>query len=151
MSVVIEPAAARHLPEILRIEREAFRDPWSEQSLQYCIADSGILFSVAAKGERLLGFAVLQLIPPEAELQNIAVSPEAKRQGIGRLLLSQLITQCEAGGIEAIHLEVRASNYPAIALYQALGFEAVGCRRAYYTNPQEDALLMTRMQKGDLP
>ena len=144
MSWIMKPASPRHLPEILRIEEETFPDPWSEHMLISCIANPTVLFPVAIEGEGILGFAVLQLIGPEAELQNIAVDKEAKRRGIGRGLLTHLIQEGEARGVEAFHLEVRASNEAAIALYGALGFQAAGLRRDYYQSPPEDALIMTR-------
>ena len=144
MSLRIEPASLCHLPELLRIERETFADPWSEHMLKSGINDQAVLFPVAIAGDRLLGFAVLQCIGPEAELQNIAVDPAAKRRGIGRALLTHLIAEGERGGVEVFHLEVRASNDAAIALYRSLGFQSVGLRRNYYVNPMEDALLLTR-------
>ena len=149
MSIIIEEANARHLPEIGKMEREIFPDSWSEYTLKTCILDPEILFPVARIGDKLLGYAILQLIPPEAELQNIAVRPGARRSGIGRALLTHLIRAGRTRGVEAIHLEVRASNGAAIALYQSLGFLPVRTRPAYYESPREDALIMTRPPKGE--
>jgi len=155
MSIIIKSADLCHLPEILRIERESFPDPWSKNHLRQRILDPASLVYVAAEThyapvgadapsgpEHLLGFAILQFIGPEAELHNMAVDQTAKRQGIGRLLLSALIQTAQGRGVEVIHLEVRAGNAPAIALYEGLGFQRVGLRRGYYQVPLEDAVLM---------
>ncbi|MCL2827110.1 MAG: ribosomal protein S18-alanine N-acetyltransferase [Oscillospiraceae bacterium] len=156
MSVIIKSADLCHLDEILRIERESFPNPWSKNHLRQRILDPASLVYVAAETnyapvwadapsgppDRLLGFAILQIIGPEAELHNMAVDQTAKRQGIGQLLLSSLIQAAQGRGVEVIHLEVRASNAPAIALYEGLGFQRMGLRRGYYQVPLEDAVLM---------
>jgi ribosomal-protein-alanine N-acetyltransferase len=91
----------------------------------------------------VVGFAVASSIPPEAELENIAVAPECQRRGIGRQLLSGLVEELKRSGIETVHLEVRASNLAAVGLYKSFGFKATGLRTRYYSNPVEDAVLMT--------
>lgn len=97
---------------------------------------------LAERGGQVLGCAVLRELLDEAELLNILVSPDARRQGIGRLLLHALVATL--GQARCLHLEVRAGNAPAIALYEGAGFVPVGCRRGYYpaVNGREDALLM---------
>ncbi|MCL2568904.1 MAG: ribosomal protein S18-alanine N-acetyltransferase [Oscillospiraceae bacterium] len=139
----ITKAEPRHLPELLRIEHENFPDPWGSDLLMRRITDPTTLFLVA-EGEKtqLLGYAILQQIPPEAELQNIAIDKPARRSGIGKQLLTALLKEAKSYGITTTHLEVRASNAPAIALYKALNFHQTGLRRNYYQAPQEDALLM---------
>lgn len=98
---------------------------------------------VATVAGEVVGFAVASLVAPEAELENIAVSPEAQRRGIGRLLLSELAGELKQSGIETLHLEVRISNSAAIGLYKSSGFNETGRRPRYYSDPVEDALLMT--------
>ena len=139
----IEAANPSHLPEILRIEGVSFSDPWSALAFESCMSDPMVLCRVMPGGSGLLGFAVLQIVVPEAELQNIAVDPTLRGRGLGRYLLCGLIEEGREQGVEVFHLEVRASNLAAISLYQSLGFRPVGLRRKYYDNPSEDALRMT--------
>jgi [ribosomal protein S18]-alanine N-acetyltransferase len=93
---------------------------------------------------RLVGFGVMVLIPPQAELEAIAVTGESQRQGIARNLLSDLLTGLKRFHITEVILEVRESNLAARAFYRSSGFVESGWRRGYYADPQEDALLMER-------
>ncbi|MGA3130086.1 MAG: ribosomal protein S18-alanine N-acetyltransferase [Terracidiphilus sp.] len=88
------------------------------------------------------GFAVANLLPPEAELETIAVAPASQRQGIGQFLFHALAAELQAAGTREILLEVRASNRPALTLYRLLGFTQIGMRPGYYADPIEDAVLM---------
>lgn len=90
----------------------------------------------------MLGYAVVSVVLDEGNLDNIAVAPEHRRQGVADALLSAL-TGFGREHLAALMLEVRASNAPAIALYEKHGFTAVGRRRNYYDAPREDAVLMT--------
>ena len=140
---MIEKANLCHLAEIVQIEQESFADPWSERLIMRKIEDINTIFRVAVDGGQVLGYAVLQCVVPEAELEQIAVAQVARQKGIGRRLLEDIATEARGRSIETIHLEVRAGNEAAVALYRRLGFEAVGLRKGYYKNPTEDAILMT--------
>jgi len=139
---MIIQAKTHHLPQIAAIEQEIFPDPWSIELLLRKTLDPNTIFYVAEDGEGVKGYAILQLIPPEAEVINIAVTPIARQEGIGRALLEILLREAETQQIETIHLEVRENNQAAIALYRTLGFQEIGLRKHYYTNPQEHAILM---------
>ena len=88
------------------------------------------------------GFAVASFLPPQAELETIAVAPEGQRQGLGRHIFLALAAELKAAGVGELLLEVRASNRPALAFYRALGFVETGVRAGYYADPIEDAVLM---------
>ena len=94
------------------------------------------------EGGGLLGYAVLSAVLDEGNLDNIAVAPEHRRRGVAEALLSAL-TGFSREKLAVLMLEVRASNVPAIALYEKHGFAAVGRRKNYYDAPKEDAILMT--------
>ena len=100
------------------------------------------LVATGLQSGSVLAFAVASLLPPQAELETIAVAPESQRRGIGRQILTALMDELKAAGVHEFLLEVRSSNLPAIALYRALGFVPCGLRPGYYLDPVEDAVLM---------
>jgi ribosomal-protein-alanine N-acetyltransferase len=88
------------------------------------------------------GFLVASLLPPQAELEIIAVDPRFQRRGLGRKLFEELSHKLHMAGVREVVLEVRASNQAALELYRVLGFVETGRRRRYYADPQEDAVLL---------
>jgi ribosomal-protein-alanine N-acetyltransferase len=90
----------------------------------------------------IVGFAVASLLPPQAELESIAVAPASQRAGLGKLLFHALAAELQAAGAHELLLEARISNRPALAFYRVLGFEKTGLRPGYYADPIEDAVLM---------
>lgn len=105
-------------------------------------ADSFPAQPAAPDSGLLAGFAAFQLAGDEASLDTLAVAPALRRQGVGRCLLHAALAALAAQGAGCCFLEVRLSNAPAIALYQSLGFAAVGRRPGFYRAPAEDALIM---------
>jgi len=104
-----------------------------------------VYFAVALDAtDRLLGYAVTWFVLDEAELANIAVSPDVRGRGVGAVLLGGAIATAEARGSESMFLEVRASNVSAIALYTSHGFVEINRRKSYYKKPVEDALILRR-------
>ncbi len=93
-------------------------------------------------GEPAAGFAIASIIPPQAELESIAVAPETQREGVASELFRVLRIYLQARQITEVMLEVRASNVPALALYHRLGFTQSGVRSRYYSDPEEDAVLL---------
>jgi ribosomal-protein-alanine N-acetyltransferase len=102
---------------------------------------------VAEKSEQIVGFAVVQFVVDEASLLNIAVEPTQQKQGIGRLLLDEVLAQASAKKATTVFLEVRASNQRAIQMYQQAGFNEMGLRKNYYpsANGKEHAVMMAFM------
>lgn len=142
--MTITPATKAHIHPLCAIERACFPDPWGIPMLTRKLCDPAALCYVATEGGEVLGYAILQQTPPEAELFRIATDASARGQGIGRLLLDELLTRAEKNAITDVFLEVRASNAAAIALYTRCGFLPVGRRASYYNDPPEDAILMKR-------
>lgn len=136
----IRPAEQRDLDAIAAIERAAIRDGWSRAQIAEELDRELARVLVAEQDGVMLGFAIGWSVAGESEVMELAVHPEARRQGVGAALLRALIA---AFGEGPTFLEVRTSNVPAIALYEREGFQRVGQRRAYYANG-EDALLMCR-------
>jgi tRNA threonylcarbamoyladenosine biosynthesis protein TsaB len=100
---------------------------------------------------RLRGFAVASLMPPQAELETIAVAAEYQRRGVARKLFEELADKLPLAGVTEVDLEVRASNQPAIGFYRRLGFKETGRRLRYYIDPVEDAVLMRLGLEGYEP
>ena len=144
MSFRIVPMTAAHLSQVAALEKVCFpADPWSENLFRDALEHPRVIL-LAAEGEDgiVLGYAALSAVLDEGNLDNIAVAPHCRRQGVADALLSAL---AEFGRINlsVLFLEVRASNLPAIALYEKHGFVPVGRRKNYYDAPREDAILMT--------
>jgi [ribosomal protein S18]-alanine N-acetyltransferase len=121
---------------------------WAVSAYQAAIARAqarrGIAL-VAEDGQRALaGFVIGGVVPPEAEIESIAVRPAMQRRGIARELLEAFGREAQRLGCSVILLEVRRSNQPGRAFYAASGFTETGRRPAYYANPVEDAVLMSR-------
>ena len=146
MSFRIVPMTAAHLPQVAALEKVCFpADPWSERLFRDALEcpDTISTLLVAEKEDgAVLGYAVLSAVLDEGNLDNIAVAPSCRRRGVADALLSALTGTCRAR-LSVLFLEVRASNLPAVALYEKHGFVPVGRRRNYYGSPREDALLMT--------
>lgn len=144
MQVRIVPMTAEHLDEAAALERVCFSDPWSRNMLAEELNNDLSAFLAALDGEgRLAGYAGLQVILDEGTITNIAVRPDCRRQGVAGKLLQVFLDFARANRLAFLTLEVRASNYGAIALYGGRGFRTVGRRKNYYEHPREDALIMT--------
>ena len=100
------------------------------------------LVAAGPQPEDVQGFVVASLLPPQSELESIAVAAESQQRGLGRQLFDALVNQLRTAGVYEIVLEVRASNRAALAFYRSAGFGQTGRRRAYYADPVEDAVLM---------
>ncbi len=130
------------LPEVEELEHRLFGDPWPRSFFLEALADPTALLLVAERGGGVAGYLVATLVPPGAELQNLATAFVHQRGGIARALMEELIAICRTRGVRVLGLEVRVSNAAAQGLYRTLGFRLVGLRRGYYKSPIEDALLM---------
>lgn len=144
MEYQIVPMAARHVAPIAALEQQCFSDPWSEAAIAPELENPLSLWLVAEQGDTLLGYIGSQSVPPEADMMNLAVAPEARRQGIAEALVHALEAALREKGTESLTLEVRVSNLPARTLYEKLGFEPVGLRKNYYFHPKEDACILRK-------
>ncbi len=145
MNYELVPFSEAHLDKAAALERACFSLPWSRAMLAEDLKSETAAYvaAVAADGS-LLGYAGLHVVLDEGYITNVAVRPDARRQGIASALLAVFLRFSAAHSLSFLTLEVRDSNSAAIALYARHGFTAVGRRKNYYEDPREDAVLMTR-------
>ena len=135
------------LDQVAAIDASMMHPPWSKEGFfSFLIRDESLFVVVEEKGE-ILGYAGLLRTLDEADITNVVVKKERQREGIGTFLLDGLIRIAESFAVSTIHLDVREGNGTARRLYERAGFVADGRRKDYYTEPVEDAILMTR-RKG---
>ena len=131
--VKILPFSQEQLPAAAALAQRCFPDPWSLTLFEAAFSQPDTTLFAAMAGDTLAGY--------EESVDDIAVAPEFRRQGIAQQLLETAHAQFPAC---PFLLEVREHNTAALALYQKLGYQQVGFRKRYYTNPNEGAVLMTR-------
>ncbi len=141
---MILPMNESHVSAVAELEKLCFSAPWSERSIAAELKSEWSLWLVEERDGVAVAYVGSQSSPPEADVMNVAVSPDYRRQGIGESLMIALGEALASKGIETLTLEVRASNEAAISLYTRLGYEQVGRRPNYYMDPREDALIMRK-------
>lgn len=136
---------ASDLPDVLTVERAGYRYPWSKGIFEDCLR-VGYCCLVAELEGRISGHGLMMAQSDEAHILNICVSADARRRGVAWALLHALLEIAGDAGAQTAFLEVRRSNRPAVALYEAAGFERIGWRKDYYPAPfgREDAVVMSR-------
>jgi ribosomal-protein-alanine N-acetyltransferase len=136
---------------VLAVEEASFSNPWSREMYLAELENSGISFCFLAKDEdgRVVGFCSFWRVLDELHINNLAVLPEFRRAGVAASLLTRVLQEGAALGAQRATLEVRRSNDPARLLYEHFGFSIGGVRRAYYTKPVEDALVLWRENLGE--
>ena len=141
----VADAGLCHIDAVEAMEKQCSSVPWTRDILlQQLTGDMHIsLGGVDANGEAG-GDVGLMYVLDEGYISNVAVSPEMRRQGIGNMLIEELILRARAKKLSFVTLEVRETNLAAQRLYKKHGFTEVGRRRKYYERPTEDAILMTR-------
>ena len=133
-----------HVSAVAELERQNFSDPWPDIAVRGELTNKLALWLVALEDGEVVGYVGSQTVLQEADMMNIAVADSHRRRGIAKMLVEELIRQLDA---YQLTLEVRASNAPAISLYEALGFGQVGLRKNYYRKPKEDALILRKEWK----
>lgn len=135
---------AEHVTAVAQLEAICFSDPWSEASVAGELENPLSLWLVAVEDGQVIGYVGSQAVLDAADIMNVAIAPEHRRKGIARLLLLQLEEEMRQKDVASLTLEVRASNLPAQALYEELGYREVGRRPNYYRKPREDALILRK-------
>lgn len=158
--VALEAATLDDLAALVALESRCHTHPWSEGGLRDAIvpvAGEGTIlvlrgpWTASDAGRGIRAYCAFQVVAGEAHIHNLAVAPEIRRHGLARRLLGLALQTAARKGARVVHLEVRASNAAARALYRAMGFRDVGQRAAYYSAPVEDAVLLSRTSLADTP
>ena len=141
--IAIVPVHPDHLDSLADLESLAFSTPWSYDALAEELQNPLAVFLVAedVDAESAVGYLGMHHILDEGFIANLAVHPAYRRQGIARSLLREAQEYAEAHDLARLTLEVRASNVPAIALYEGMGFTRDGIRPGFYDSPKEDAAI----------
>ena len=147
--IVIRKMGVEDVPRVVDIERRVFAMPWTPGMFAKetsAVQDS--LPLVALAGDRLIGYAVLWFVGVRVHLANIAVDAKFRRLGIGRMLLERVFEETRRRGSSKVSLETRVSNQAAVGLFRKMRFRTVTISHGYYTDNDEDALVMVRSLEG---
>ena len=146
--MTVRRATIEDAKEIFAIEMECFSVPWSLDSIETeLLNEDKKLYYVVEDANGVVGYAGASVVHDEGQIANIAIRPSARRQGFGAKLTSALIEECFKRGMHEIFLEVRISNLSALSLYRQLGFTVKGMRKNYYSEPKEDAYIMSLIKE----
>jgi [ribosomal protein S18]-alanine N-acetyltransferase len=132
------------LDGVIEIEKRAFVEPWSRRIFRETISFP-LSFNLVIRKKvdnKVAGYANFYVIGGEVQILNVAIAPEERKKSYATILLTNAIALLREQGAEDFFLEVRESNADAIKLYLSLGFRQVGRRKKYYTETNEDALVM---------
>ena len=140
--------ALEHLDAIALLEQAAFAHPWSRDALALLCGDTAFGFVCMEEG-RAAAYGGMLTVLDEGQVTNIATHPAHRRCGYGAAIVAAMLEEARRRDLAFVTLEVRESNLPAIALYQKFGFEVVGRRPRFYTEPVEAALIMQCNLKGN--
>jgi [ribosomal protein S18]-alanine N-acetyltransferase len=139
----IVPMEFSHLDEILNIEEKSFATPWSRYAFTCELMDNDFArYFVLIHDELVIGYMGLWVILDEAHITNVAIHPDYRNRRLGEVLIREVVWRCQGMGVLRMTLEVRVSNLCAQSLYTRLGFVSAGVRKGYYTDNQEDAIIM---------
>ncbi len=140
----ISPMNENDILAIAEIEKACFSSPWSEDGLRSELRNDGANFFTAKVNGTVAGYMGMHIVLDECYIANVAVSPDFRRQGIADALLYSAEKTALEKNCSFISLEVRVSNTPAIKLYEKHGYVSLGERKNFYSDPTENALIMTK-------
>ena len=142
-SITVRPMVMTDVDGVMAVEHDSFLTPWSRSAFEEELAQNRLArYIVAEENGAIVGYAGTWLVINEAHVTNVAVSSQRRREGIGRLLMQNLMELARENGMESMTLEVRVSNAAARHLYAQMGFVEAGIRKNYYSETKEDALVL---------
>ena len=143
---IIERMTRADVAQVEAIEQEIFSVPWSEKSFIDACETKENVYIVCKDNGKVLGYCGMWTVLGEGNITNMAVAKEYRRQGIAKLLMSEMERiSIEENGVDVFFLEVRQSNENAKKLYEKMGYKPIGTRKRFYEKPVEDAIVMSEM------
>ncbi len=145
--VTIERITESHdLDAVAALEAATFTNPWTREMLERELRQSNVarVYVLRLPGRRVAAFCACWVVYDELHINTLAVDPDLRRQGWGTLLMRRLLAEAAREGAQRALLEVRRSNEVALHLYASLGFTVTATRKNYYTQPEEDALVLSK-------
>jgi [ribosomal protein S18]-alanine N-acetyltransferase len=138
------------LDAVAALEAATFTNPWTREMLERELRQSDVarVYVLRLPGRRVAAFCACWVVYDELHINTLAVDPELRRRGLGTHLMRRLLAEAAREGAQRALLEVRRSNEVALRLYESLGFSVTATRRNYYTQPEEDALVLTKEGLG---
>jgi len=145
---ITQLTSADQIPSVLEIEAASFTSPWTREMYLSELENRNVSYCFLASFDNgpAIGFCSFWRVLDEVHINNLAVLPDFRHRGVGAELLAFVLNEGARLGALRATLEVRRSNTPALMLYERYGFTVAGIRRDYYTNPQEDALILWKDQ-----
>lgn len=140
----IRPMTIDDCGQVAAIEAVSFSIPWSLRAFTETVQKENFRYFVAEEAGEILGYCGFLFVLDEAEIPNVCVKPSARKQGVGKQMMTVLIEAAQKLGMSVLFLEVRESNVAARRLYESLGFEKIGIRKNFYEQPVEHAVLMSK-------
>lgn len=143
IGIKISKAESGDIDDVYRIEQEQFLKPWKKHYFTAELSHDLSYFYIARDEDAgdIRGYMICWIIEKTMEIHNIAVKREHKRQGTGSQLMEFMLAKAAADNVDEVFLEVRKSNLEAVRFYEKYKFRQIGCRKNYFSEPQEDALV----------
>ena len=149
MDIIITNMIASDVPKVAELEKQCFSMPWSEQAFYDELENKLAVYFTAKMHNECVGYAGFWNVSGEGGITNVAVRSDFRRHGIGSMLIEAMIKAAYEMRLDILTLEVRKSNMAARCLYEKYGFVPIGFRKRYYSEPEEDALIMTKIINED--
>lgn len=142
MKIEVRDLRTEDLDEVCRIEESSFSMPWKREDFQGLIDSDNSIYLVILADDRVAGAAGYTFNGFDGYINNVVIDVDRRGQGLGKVLMKELLAVGRKNGVPEFTLEVRVSNTPAIKLYESFGFKSEGVRKNFYERPTEDALVM---------
>lgn len=147
--IEILPMEREYIDGMVLVEEQCFNSGFARGTFLKELENKIAIYFVAKQDSQIVGYIGVWNICGGADIIDVAVHKDFRRQGIGKRLLEKMIEECQRQGIFEINLEVRVSNLAAAALYEKMGFARVGLRKKYYDNSEDAILMQKKLVKED--